>query len=85
MSDKRKIQHEGILALINYSTLCAKKCDVLKTHDDKLGQKEVECLRKQLRPQSSPFSSIYYPNFVCSSLIHTSPSLSLVHPPRHLR
>ncbi|KAL4437598.1 hypothetical protein ABPG74_017836 [Tetrahymena malaccensis] len=45
MSDKRKIQHEGIIALINYSTLCAQKCDVLKGHDDKITDTEEQCLR----------------------------------------
>lgn len=44
MSDKRKLQHEGIIALINYSTLCAKKCDVLKAHDDTVTNQEANCL-----------------------------------------
>ena len=46
MSDKRKLQHESIIGLINYSVLCAKTCDVLKTHDDTLTQSEETCLSK---------------------------------------
>lgn len=48
MSDKRKLQHESIIGLINYSVLCAKTCDVLKTHDDTLTQSEETCLSKNI-------------------------------------
>jgi len=60
MSDKRKLQHESIIGLINYSVMCAKSCDVLKTHDDTLTQNEQSCLSKLINLKLSSQSCILF-------------------------
>jgi len=69
MSDKRKLQHESIIGLINYSVLCAKTCDVLKTHDDTLTQSEETCLRKMIL-FFKRIISLAAKNIIISSLSH---------------